>query len=189
MSQHYPISAALIVVAVLGTFAAAAMKITGSGTDDTARTVVLASFALLLGVIGNLLPKTSPEGDGVSASRWRQAGRVLCFTAATMFIFAAVWSGSHALLPSALMGMAGLLFVSFLFLQPLKRQERDLMKEPTRPAVAVALFLLVGVAGALALIILDHIFGDRVAQMSAVFWVLILGGTSAWFAISQVAKR
>lgn len=187
---NQPVSTALIALALLGTAGSAVAKLNGWLPDDNARTALLLSFALLVGVTGNLLPKSSPMGDGLDAVGWRRAGRLLCFTAAAMLLFSIVWPGSHALLPTAIMGLVGLLLALCFSLLPHRSKEASAMKElDQNTPFRVSLLLLVGIAGALGLIVLDSLFGDRVAQMSAIIWVAILGAVSTWLAASKIAKR
>ncbi|NRA29316.1 MAG: hypothetical protein HRU11_03560 [Parvularculaceae bacterium] len=185
-----PVSSALMILALIVTGMSALMKINNWATDDHVRTLLLLSFALLLAVIGNLLPKASPEGDHRSAARWRQAGRIVCFSGAAMAIFAIVWPGSHALLPAALIGLTGLSLVAFASSSLFRFKETLTMEQRSQStSFRVAILLLIGIAGALGLIVLDSLFGDRVAQMSAIVWVLILGGASTWLTKDLLAKR
>lgn len=162
------IAAALLVAAV-------AVKLGHDQGADPARVLTLLSFGLLLTVLGNLVPKIAPVADGRSDLRHRGAGRVLVITGIGLLATALVAHPDLALVAGSVLGASGLALAGVVFFFGQDRKETPTMSFRTSHIRRAILLLFVGLGGAFGLIVLDRLFGDQVAQWSAVVWVLILG--------------
>ncbi|GGY41262.1 hypothetical protein [Parvularcula lutaonensis] len=176
-----------IVLALLA--AGVVTKLGIEGGDGAARLVTLSAFGLLLAVLGNLVPKIAPPADGASDLRQRSAGRTLFLTGLAVLATALIAPPGAALAAGSALGLLGLAFAGGTIFLSRSRKDHTTMSEKPSPISRAILLLFVGLGGAFGLIILDRLFGDQVAQWSAVVWVLILGFVAAATTTGLLGRR
>lgn len=153
-----------------------------------AKTLTLSSFGLLLALLGNLVPKVAPVGAGVPDAAQRDAGRLLLIAGAALILFALIGPADLALLGGSAIGLLGLGLAAVALIFSKTEKRNSAMPKNPSPIRAMFLLLLVGLAGAFALILIDRMFGDQAAQWSAVVWVLILGVVTSATTIGLTRK-
>lgn len=145
------------------------------GVRDLAVTSVSLGLGLLLTALGNLSPKTVPVGQQATMQTERNAGRVLVLGGVSVMVFALIGPPRLALTFGSIIGLISIVLAAgSLFLNYRSKTEGRTMSKSTAARLA-GLNLLVGLAAAFALILIDRSFGDQVAQWSAVVMVLIMG--------------
>lgn len=162
-------------VSLLLLFAAVALKLTFGSSEGAPKLLTMASFGLLLAVLGNLVPKLAPLKDGPSDFGYRNAGRVLFLTGLAVLGTALLAPAQVMLTTASLVGLAGLALAGFSALPGSRNKDPQAMPTRSDQMKTAILLLFIGLAGAFGLILLDRLFGDQVAQWSAIVWVLILG--------------
>lgn len=181
----FSITLAGLVIVAMAT--GAAIELGTLGPSTLAKQLTLASLGLLMFVIGNLLPKTSPLGASAPEGAHRDAGRVLVIGGLAIALFALSGPADQALLFGAALGVLSLALCAAFLLPRADHEGTTDMNKKSAALRLTGLLLLVGLAGAFGLILIDKAFGDQVAQWSAIIWVLILGVavTSGTIALSQ----
>ncbi|NNU14993.1 hypothetical protein HK107_01475 [Parvularcula sp. ZS-1/3] len=167
------ISVGIIALGLL--LAGVAVKLAVGTSEGAPRLLTMGSFGLLLAVLGNLVPKLAPLRDGTSDFGYRNAGRVLFLTGLAVLGTALLAPAEVMLSAASLIGLVGLALAGFSALPSSRNKDTQSMPTRSDQMKTAILLLFVGLAGAFGLILLDRLFGDQVAQWSAIVWVLILG--------------
>lgn len=168
--------AAILVIAV--------SRETGLVHPDLGKRLGAAMIGLMLSVCGNILPKIARRLDlgretaAALGAADRSAGRVLL---ASGLLYAAIWLLApldRAALGASCAGLGGMLLALGVWLWPVREMGRDARAGAVNGAALagrLTVFCLIGgVFFASLLIQIDAVFGDEVAQWTAVVFAIAM---------------